>query len=194
MKSRKSPRRLRLLLSTSVCASLLLLSSSTLYSGYYSDYDYYFRRSGKQLPMYDWRWFKAQGLQESLLDPKAVSPAGAKGIMQIMPGTWQDETDRLGIIASPFNARANIYVGVHYMKRMVRFWKAPRTHLERLELAQASYNAGAGNVLKAQTKCGNKRTWDGVRPCLKSVTGKLSEETLDYVRRIKAWFGVLVEG
>lgn len=142
--------------------------------------------------MYDWRWFKAQGYQESLLDPDAVSTAGAQGIMQIMPRTWDEETARLGIIASPFSPRANIMVGINYMKRMVKFWKAPRTEHQRLELAQASYNAGAGNILAAQAKCGNAATWNEVSPCLKNVTGKLSKETITYVERIKRWYNGLV--
>lgn len=138
--------------------------------------------------MYDWRWFKAQGIQESLLDPNAVSPAGAQGIMQIMPGTWADETERLGIIASPYNPKVSIYVGISYMKRMIRFWKAPRTELERLELAQASYNAGAGNIFRAQQRCGNAPTWKRISPCLVQVTGTHSSETLKYVTKIKEYF------
>ena len=169
--------------------SSLLLSSSGLSSGSYSKYDYDFRRYGNRfLSLYDWKVFKAQGLTESLLVPDAVSHAGAMGIMQVMPGTWQDETERLGIVASPFNPHVNILVGVYYMKRMVNFWKAPRSDLERLELAQASYNAGAGNILKAQVRCGNKSSWKDIAPCLPKVTGKKSEETLNYVKRIRGWW------
>ena len=107
--------------------------------------------------------------------------------MQVMPGTWADETERLGIAASPFNPHVNILVGIYYMKRMVKLWKAPRTDLERLELAQASYNAGAGNILKAQLLCGNKSKWNDIAPCLPRVTGTKSEETLNYVTRIMGW-------
>lgn len=151
-------------------------------------YDNYFRKySERYLPEYHWYWLKAQAIQESLLDPKAKSPAGAQGILQIMPGTWLDETDDLGIIASPYNVRINILVGAHYMRKMVRFWKAPRTKHQRLELAQASYNAGAGNILKAQGRCGGAK-WCRIRQCLKSVTGTdNSKETIGYVARIGKW-------
>lgn len=108
--------------------------------------------------------------------------------MQIMPGTWRDLEEELGITASPFNEQVNIRFGIHYMRKMVRFWKAPRTDLERLELAQASYNAGAGNILKAQQKCGNKNTWTLIAPCLQQVTWRLSEETLNYVKRIARYY------
>jgi len=111
--------------------------------------------------------------------------------MQIMPRTWSEETERLGIIASPFNPQVNILVGISYMKRMVRFWRAPRTDLERLELAQASYNAGAGNVLKAQMLCQNPSRWSSISQCMEKVTGKNSEETINYVKRIKRWMSEL---
>lgn len=176
-----------------------MLSSSHLYSGWYSDnygktYNSYFQRAGaKYLPEYDWQWFKAQGIQESLLVPDAVSSAGAVGVMQIMPGTWRQETEELGIIASPTNPKVNILVGVRYMKKMVRFWKAPRTEHERLELAQASYNAGAGNILKAQLACNNPATWSVISLCLSKVTGRYSAETLQYVRRIARLYKDLTE-
>lgn len=175
-------------------ASSLLLSSSLLYSGSYCNrYDRFFEYYGTQvIPEYDWRWWKAQGYQESLLDPNAVSHAGAQGLMQIMPGTWLDETERLGIIASPFHPEANVLIGVSYMKRMLRFWKAPRPKRERLELAQASYNAGPGNILRAQIRCGNSRSWEDISPCLVQVTGKHSRETLGYVERIRRWYSDMV--
>ena len=112
--------------------------------------------------------------------------------MQVMPRTWEDITDQLGIIASPYNPKVNILVGAVYMNRMVRFWKAPRTNEERLQLAQASYNAGAGNILAAQIKCQNKPSWKSISPCLRKVTGKHSAETLAYVQRIKRWYDELV--
>ena len=176
----------------SAVVSLLLLGCSAASIASSSDgtqYDKYFEDFGHiYLERYDWRWLKAQGLQESLLKPDAVSHAGAQGVMQIMPGTWRDETERLGIIASPFNARVNILVGAAYMRRMVRFWRAPRTEAQRLELAHASYNAGAGNILKAQGRCGGMM-WSEISPCLHQVTGpRHSQETIIYVKRIKQWY------
>lgn len=108
--------------------------------------------------------------------------------MQIMPGTWRDLEEELGITASPFNEQVNIRFGLHYMRKMVKFWKAPRTEHERLELAQASYNAGPGNILKAQQRCENKNTWPLISPCLVQVTGTHSSETLNYVKRIARYF------
>jgi len=170
---------------------LLYLYSTPLSSESFSndDYDWYFHRySTRYLPAYDWRWSKAQGIQESLLNPRAVSHAGAMGIMQIMPGTWREETERLGIIASPYNPRVNILVGTNYMRRMLRIWRAPRTDLERLKLAQASYNAGAGNILRAQTACRDASLWRDISPCLPTITGRHAKETQTYVKRIEYWY------
>lgn len=113
--------------------------------------------------------------------------------MQVMPGTWADIEEALGIYASPYNAEVNIYFGIYYMRKMVKFWKAPRTEHERLELAQASYNAGAGNILKAQQRCGNKNTWPLISPCLVQVTGRHSFETLGYVQKIREHFLKLID-
>lgn len=194
MSFRQSRRILSPWLCTLVAGCLLSLSSTLPSSGLsYEKYDEHFEEYGERyLPEYDWKWFKAQGYQESRFDRKAVSSAGARGVMQIMPGTWREETRRLGIVASPNNARVNILVGINYMKRMVRFWKAPRTDLERLELAQASYNAGAGHILRAQGLCNQERVWKNISPCLVKVTGKSSEETVTYVKRIKRWYNGLI--
>ena len=53
-------------------------------------YDDIFRKYSKRFfgPAFDWHYFKAQGLAESGLDPKARSPVGARGVMQLMPGTY----------------------------------------------------------------------------------------------------------
>lgn len=108
--------------------------------------------------------------------------------MQIMPGTWRDLEEELGIVADPFNEQVNIRFGIHYMRKMVRFWKAPRTELERLELAQASYNAGAGNILAAQRQCADASRWSSISLCLPKVTGKHSVETINYVKRIARYY------
>lgn len=174
----------------SALVSLLLLGCSPVYSDSSSKaYDKYFEHFGQiYLERYDWRWLKAQGLQESLLVPDAESSAGAQGIMQIMPRTWREETEQLGIIASPNNPRVNIQVGSRYMRKMIRFWKAPRTEQQRLELAHASYNAGAGNILKAQGRCPSQ-VWSRISKCLHLITGsKNSNETIVYVKRIKQWY------
>jgi hypothetical protein len=66
----------------------------------------------------------------------AVSPAGAMGVMQLMPGTAKD----LGV-RDPFNAEQNIEGGVKYLAQLERKYKDPK-------LAAMAYNWGPGNVDK----------------------------------------------
>ncbi|QLA15771.1 lytic transglycosylase domain-containing protein [Desulfolutivibrio sulfoxidireducens] len=67
---------------------------------------------------------------------EAVSPKGAQGLMQIMPGTGRD----LGL-AEPFEAGPNIEAGVRYMRAMLDRYGDK-------SLALAAYNAGPGRVSK----------------------------------------------
>jgi len=137
----------------------------------------------------DWHWEKAQGVQESGLDPSAVSTVGAKGVMQIMPGTWADICRALGWRnVSPFSGPHNIFAGVFYQSRMDRIWARDRSIAERHALGLASYNAGPGSILRAQAACGGVRLWRDIAPCLPNVTGTAAaKQTTDYGARIAHW-------
>lgn len=75
------------------------------------------------------------------------------------------------------------------MSKLRRAWKADRSQLERHDLGLASYNAGLGNVLKAQRFCGDARLWATVAECMQLVTGqKNANETKTYVTRIHQWW------
>lgn len=150
----------------------------------------------RHLPGYDWRMYKAQLYQESKLNPKAVSPAGAGGIAQFMQATWEDVAPRAGYAdADRFDPEASIMVGAFYMAELIKKWKSPRPEIDRHCLAMASYNAGFGNVLKAQKKAGNPALFAEIITALPEVTGaKNSQETTTYVRRILNYCNKLITG
>ncbi len=75
---------------------------------------------------------------ESGYDPRAVSPRGAQGLMQIMPATARE----LGL-ADPFEPHANIHAGSRYLRRMLERYR-------NLSLALAAYNAGPEAVAAAR--------------------------------------------
>ena len=133
----------------------------------------------------DWPWFKAQAFVESGLNPLAVSPAGAQGIMQLMPKTAGEIAGKLWIENKPFDPRRNILFGIHYMHEMWMIWKKEKG-IERLRFALASYNAGAGNIVKAQRLALQKDKWHSLALVLPQVTGtKYASQTIKYVQEIE---------
>jgi soluble lytic murein transglycosylase-like protein len=70
-------------------------------------------------------WLDAVVLAESagcnVMDGKpTTSSAGAMGLMQLMPATWQKYRDRLGLADDPFGARDNIFAGAAYLSALYR--------------------------------------------------------------------------
>jgi membrane-bound lytic murein transglycosylase MltF len=158
------------------------------------EYDEWFQKYATQwLLEWDWVWLKAQGYAESLLNPKAESSVGAKGIMQIMDETWYDIKGRLQTIipltANVFEPQWNIAGGVYYMALMRNGWAAPRFEEDRRKLAQASYNAGFGHILKAQEKAGGVNDYDSIIAKLPMVTGtENAMQTTNYVHHIQQYY------
>jgi soluble lytic murein transglycosylase-like protein len=76
---------------------------------------------------------------ESAWDPRAVSPAGARGLGQLMPAT------AAGLGVDPDDAEANLHgTVVHLAGLLARYRALPAS--QRFALAVAAYNAGAGAV------------------------------------------------
>jgi soluble lytic murein transglycosylase-like protein len=98
---------------------------------------------------------------ESAFNPRAVSPKGAQGLMQLMPATAAEYGVR-----DPFDPADNIRAGVKYLKQLLTSYEG------RVELALAAYNAGPGAVKK----------FGGKVPPYK--------ETRNYVARIQETTGV----
>jgi soluble lytic murein transglycosylase-like protein len=139
--------------------------------------------------------WKSQLYQESRLDPAAVSPVGAAGLAQFMPGTWADVARALRIPpgVSPHHAFA-VEAGAWYMARLRRQWSSPRPEEDRHRLAQAAYNAGLGHILAAQRRCGGPNLYSDIIRCLPAITGRHSEETITYVQRIAKWRAMMEAG
>jgi membrane-bound lytic murein transglycosylase MltF len=159
-------------------------------------YDKYFQKYSKWYFGYnfDWRLFKAQAIQESRLDSIAISYVGARGIMQFMPGTWSDiEYELFGKDTDINVAKYNIHAGIYYDRKLWNIWSAPRPYIERIRFMLGSYNAGVGNILKAQKLAVkdslNYNYWYSIKRKLPDITGRHSKETIHYVDRIiKLWW------
>lgn len=99
-------------------------------------YDHWIRGASKKYAL-DPALVKAVIHAESRFDPLAVSPKGAKGLMQIDPVMVVE----LGI-TDPFNPKHNIYGGVRYLREMLDVFNGDK------HLALAAYNAGPSQVLR----------------------------------------------
>lgn len=161
-------------------------------------YDKYFSKYSKRFfgPHFDWTYFKAQAVAESRLKAKARSRVGAVGVMQIMPKTFKDIRRKNPLIkGSREQPRWNIAAGIYYDRILWNSWKVDRAFQDRINFMFGSFNAGTGNILKAQRKAKRKRlnynSWQAIERALPEVTGRHSKETIGYVKKINKIKGVL---
>lgn len=82
------------------------------------------------------QWIYAVIRVESAGRTRAVSPAGAMGLMQLMPGTWARQRARFSLGSDPFDPRDNIMAGTSYLREMYDRYGA--------QGFLAAYNAGPG--------------------------------------------------
>ncbi len=161
-------------------------------------YDKYFSKYSKRYfgPNFDWRYFKAQAVAESRLKATAKSRTGAVGIMQIMPKTFKEITRKNpSIRGTRRQPRWSIAAGIYYDRMLWNAWKAERPFQDRISFMFGSFNAGKGNILKAQRLARKKglkhNLWKPIEGTLPGVTGRNSQETIGYVRKINKIRGVL---
>lgn len=124
-----------------------------------NQYDAIIRRASEKHGV-DFFLIKSVIKAESLFDPKAVSSAGAKGLMQLMP----DTATEVGV-KNVFDAEQNIMGGTKYLKKMLKKFK------NNAKSAVAGYNAGPAAVVY----------YDGVPPF---------DETMNYVEKIHGFYKI----
>ncbi len=161
------------------------------------EYDHSFRKYAHRYFArgIDWRWFKAQGIAESGLNPRAVSPAGAKGIMQIMPATW-DELMPPDTRIWQFSATMSIAAGIAYDRKLWSLF-ALANPTERRRVMFAAYNCGPGNLRRARSanrKEGWSDNWNAISCHLSAITGYRAWETINYIRRIERLYSACQGG
>jgi soluble lytic murein transglycosylase len=126
-------------------------------------------------------WSLAHGIsrQESSFDPYALSHAGARGMMQLMPATAREQAGKMGLgydssrlITDP---AYNVALGSAYFQRMLNIWDG------NVPLAVASYNAGSGNAGKWVRAYGDPR---GNTDVVKWIEAIPFAETRGYVQRV----------
>lgn len=113
-------------------------------TGAISPYDDLAKAVGREFGL-DWRLILAQMYQESRFDPKAVSWAGARGLLQVMP-----ETGRQLGLKDPYDPEQNVRAGVKYLEWLISRFEPTLPERQRIRFALASYNAGLGHVRDAR--------------------------------------------
>jgi soluble lytic murein transglycosylase len=126
-----------------------------------------------------WTMIHAISRQESQFDRQIVSRAGARGMMQLMPGTARETAPRAGLSYDPASLNDptyNIRLGSTYFGQMMDLYGGSYV------LAVAAYNAGPGNVNKWLRTIGDPRIpGTDVLDWIERIP---LSETRDYVHRV----------
>ncbi len=127
----------------------------------------------------DWTFIHAISRQESQFDRQAMSRVGARGLMQLMPGTAREQAGKLGLnydlAALTDDPRYNIMLGSSYFRRMLAYYGGS------YPLAVAAYNAGPGNVNRWLASNGDPRSGADVLQWIEAIP---LSETRGYVQRV----------
>ena len=129
---------------------------------------------------HNWTLAHAIMRQESQFDKAAVSHAGARGLMQLMPGTARETSGKISMAYRPdaltVDTDYNIQLGSTYVQRMLDYYGGS------YPLAIAAYNGGPGNVNKWLKAYGDPRTGQiGIMEWIEKIP---LSETRDYVYRV----------
>ncbi|NCF10637.1 MAG: transglycosylase SLT domain-containing protein, partial [Gammaproteobacteria bacterium] len=148
----------------------------------FDDVDELFRRYAEQYEI-DYLLALAQGYQESRLDHDVRSPAGAVGIMQLLPATGK----YVGI-ANIRELEGNIHAGIKYLRYLIdNYFNEPGIdELNRELFAIAAYNAGPTRVgrlrREAEAQGLDPNVWFG--HVERIAAKRVGRETVSYVTNI----------
>ena len=120
------------------CALVLPMTASSLAEVLpksVSQYEHFIAEAARRFAL-PARWISRVMRVESLGNVRAVSPAGAKGLMQIMPATWKELRVHYHLGHDPFDAHDNILAGAAYLRELYDRYGSPGF--------LAAYNAGPG--------------------------------------------------
>ncbi|WP_375422477.1 lytic transglycosylase domain-containing protein [uncultured Sphingomonas sp.] len=127
----------------------------------------------------NWTIIHAIARQESQFDKTAVSSAGARGLMQLMPATAREQSGKIGLAYQPAaltsDPNLSIMLGSSYFQRIYANYSS-------YPLAIAAYNAGGGNVNKWLRANGDPRT--GAVDMVDWIEMIPFQETRNYVQRV----------
>jgi membrane-bound lytic murein transglycosylase F len=160
-------------------------------------YDPTFRKYTKRYfgPAFDWRYFKAQGFAESGMKATARSWVGARGVMQLMPSTYQQIASRRPEFGPIDQPEWNIAAGIMHDRYLWTLWQKDVPDEERHRFMFASYNAGEGTIGRAisaaRTRSPGPPAWSNVEQIAPTLQRWRYRETLGYVRRIDSAYAKL---
>lgn len=117
----------------------------SLKEGKISHFDHLFKEYAKEIG-WDWRMLASLAYTESNFDTTAVSWAGAKGLMQLMPATAR----AMGVPqGKEQNPRESVKAAIKYIMATDRSFNMIANKHERINFILASYNAGLGHIYDA---------------------------------------------
>ena len=158
----------------------------------------------------DWRLVFAVMHQESRFSIDAESHRGAVGLMQIMPATFENIAEHMGL-EDIMNPRNNIAAGIKHLSVLSDSFEGASPE-DKTRLTLAAYNAGRGRILDAQHLAvylnDNPMTWEGVRDALPFLSKRYTtlherawesdrprngyfrdyRQTVEYVDRVMAYY------
>jgi membrane-bound lytic murein transglycosylase F len=192
-----------------------------IYDRYYADVDdfdfvdlrAYHRRLKSHLPKFkpviqkaadaygfDWRLIAAQIYQESHFNPRAMSHAGAFGLMQLTKTTAASLN-----VKDLFDPEENIQAGVRHLKYLYDYFHEAES-MDRMSLALAAYNIGQGHLFDARKLAAEQQLdpnkWSSVSETLpllrypkyyrRSIYGYCrGTEPVEYVKQTMIYFDIL---